>query len=73
MSIESIKPSIDPLAEARRLLEEERQAREKRCLEEVGQVLERHNCGLSVHLRQTPEGAFVPVIGVRAIVPFSVG
>lgn len=66
MSIESIKPSTDPLAEARRLLEEERQAREKRCLESLQQVLEEHRCILAVHLNRTPEGAFVPVVGVQA-------
>jgi hypothetical protein len=58
--------SNDPLVEARKLLEEERKDREKACLVSLQAVLKEHGCTLNVHLNRTPEGAFIPAIGVTS-------
>jgi hypothetical protein len=55
------------LEAARQLLEEERQAREKLCLENLQVVLKEHRCTLNVQLNRTPEGAFIPAIGVQTL------
>jgi hypothetical protein len=63
--VAQLKP--DPLEEARQLLKGEQEGREKRCLESVQQLLAEHRCTLTVYLNRTPEGAFVPVVGIQAL------
>jgi hypothetical protein len=55
------------LEAARPLGEAERKKRERSCLESLQQVLKEHSCTLNVYLNRTPEGAFVPVVGVQAL------
>jgi hypothetical protein len=37
---------VDPLKQARKLIEQEKHQREEACRVELGQVLEKHHCGL---------------------------
>jgi hypothetical protein len=62
-----VSEALTPLEAAHQLLEEEREKREKLCLESLQAVLKEQGCTLNVYLNRTPEGVFVPCIGVQAL------
>jgi hypothetical protein len=46
LNIDGEDVTVDPLKQARELIDQEKRQREEACRTELGQVLERHRCGL---------------------------